>query len=507
MTGFLQIIPAASGFAESMTAYFNKVQEDPYLIYFLIIFVVLLAARLNFSRLMKQLFRHRLDESHDDSPAFQYDVRQRKSNLKIARKTLTIFVIGVPLFYLGYVAVSGTMMQSHVMEWLNLIVRWVHVVAGIMWIGASFYFIFLENNLNRTKGVRDELAGNLWAIHGGGFYFLEKYKVAPQKIPDDLHWFKYEAYLTWISGFALLWLVYYMDARGFLLGASAVDITASTAIMIAIGTLIMGWFVYDFMCRSPLINNQAWFALTGLILLTGLSYFLINIFSDRAAFIHVGALMGTIMAGNVFFTIIPSQKALVRAAISGTPPDAGLGRKAQQRSLHNNYLTLPVIFTMISHHFPGTFGHEFNWIVLMVIILASAGIKHYWNLIERGIKTKYILPGSVAALIGLALVTSPMTERSGSVDLTVQTSFSDVQPIIHARCVQCHSSNPTDRLWITAPGGVKLDTPGQIQSQAEDIMKTTIRTHYMPLGNQTNMTEEERLILRRWISQGAEIDE
>lgn len=485
----------------------GKLLSDPYFLHFIIIFVAVLLIRVFFNRIAEAVYGHRLDESHDSSPGFQYDVEMLKSNLAVGRKVMTWLVIGVPLFYLGYVAVHGTEMQGYVLEWLNLIVRWAHVIAGIMWIGASFYFIFLENNLNRTKGVRDELAGNLWAIHGGGFYFLEKYKVAPKEIPEDLHWFKYEAYLTWITGFFLLWLVYYMEPQRFLIDSSVADITVFTAILIGVGVLIAGWFVYDIMCKSPLIKNQMMFTLVGLLLLTLISYFLVNVFSSRAAFIHMGALIGTIMAGNVFFIIIPSQKALVRAAISGEKLDATLGQKAQQRSLHNNYFTLPVVFIMISNHFPSTFGHEYNWAVLMVIMIASAGIKHYWNLIERGVRSRYILPVSVAALIALALVTSPLAERDGDVDLTVPVSFSEVQPIFQARCTSCHSANPSDPVWTSAPAGVKLDTPEEIIRQADAIMRTTIRTHFMPLGNLTNMTEEERLAVWRWISQGANIDE
>ncbi|MGF1671962.1 MAG: urate hydroxylase PuuD [Balneolaceae bacterium] len=493
---------------ETASDYFDKLFSDPCLAYFIIIFTLLAIIRGSFDRLMKMTFKHRIDENHDDSPGFQYDVKQRKSNLAIGKKVLTLLVIAAPVFYLGYVAVAGTEMQGYVMQWLNLIVRWTHVVVGIMWIGASFYFIFLENNLNRTEGIRNELAGNLWAIHGGGFYFLEKYKVAPKKIPRDLHWFKYEAYLTWISGFVLLWIVYYIDPRSFLINPAVADISAITAISIGIGILIIGWFVYDFMCKSRLIQNQLLFSLTGLVLLTALSYFLVNIFSSRGAYIHVGALIGTLMAGNVFFIIIPSQKALVRAAISGEPLDATLGTKAQQRSLHNNYLTLPVIFIMISNHFPATFAHDYNWLILMGIIIASAGIKHYWNLAERGVKTKYILPMSVAGLLAIALVSSPMAEGGDpDVDLTIPTTISDVQLIIQARCIQCHSVNPTDQIWRTAPGDIKLDTKEEIQRYADQIMQTTVRTNAMPLGNLTNMTEEERIKIHRWISQGAKIED
>lgn len=489
-----------------LSNYIQKLISDPFLIYFIAVFVILGLFRFFFDTFMKLIFGYSIDESSDDSPRFQYDVALRKGNIGLGKSVTTFFLITVPVFYLTYVAVQGTPMQGFTMEWLNLIVRWIHVVAGIMWIGASFYFIFLENNLNRTKNVRPELAGNLWAIHGGGFYFLEKYKVAPKEIPQDLHWFKYEAYITWISGFALLWVVYYMDPGGFLIDRSKADISVSLAIFIGVGVLVVGWFVYDWMCKSPLVSSGFWFTAIGLILLTALSYFLVSFFNSRAAFIHVGAVMGTIMAANVFFIIIPSQKALVRAAISGEPLDASLGKKAQQRSLHNNYLTLPVIFTMISNHFPSTFGHELNWALLMGIIIASAGIKHYWNLAERGEKPKYLLPLSVSALVALALITSPLTERSPEFDLSEPVSFHKVESIIHARCATCHAEKPSDPIWTTAPGGVKFDTPEQIQTQANHIMRTTIRSNFMPLGNLTNMTDEERDIIHKWILQGASIE-
>ena len=493
-----------------VSAYIDKLLADPWLLWFLLIFGILLVGRLFYDRITRKLYGNRIDPDYDDSPGHQYDVELLTANLKTGKKVITFFLAALPLFYLGYVFVHGTQMQGHTMQWLNLIVRWIHVVVGIMWIGASFYFIFLENNLNRTKGVRDELAGNLWAIHGGGFYFLEKYKVAPGKIPNDLHWFKYEAYLTWISGFVLLWIVYYMNPGSFLIDRSVADITSATAIAIGVGTLVTGWYVYDFMCKSPLVKKPWLFSLTGLVLLTALSIFLVNVFSSRAAFIHVGAVMGTMMAANVFFIIIPSQKALVRAAIAGEELDPTLGTKAQERSLHNNYLTLPVIFTMISNHFPSTFAHDYNWAVLMGIVIASAGIKHYWNLVERGNKPKYILPLSVAGLLALALVTSPLADRGSTdreIDFDDPADFSDVNVVIQNRCATCHSATPSDQIWRTAPAGIKFDSPEEIRNQADEIMRTSVHTDAMPLGNLTEMTQEERDLIHRWVVQGAMIED
>ncbi len=440
----------------------------------------------------------------EDLTEYTYDLSQRIVLVAQIRRVVLIIASVLLVGFLVYELIKDTPMQGFVMEWLNLIIRWAHVVVGIMWIGASFYFIFLENNLNRTEGVREELAGNLWAIHGGGFYFLEKYKVAPKTLPKTLHWFKYEAYFTWISGFTLLTIVYYMDAKSFLIDPQVADLPVSTAVAIGIGTMIVGWIVYDVMCKSSLIKKPILFAIVGLVLLIGVSYFLSTVFSSRAAYIHVGALIGTIMAWNVYFVIIPSQKALVKAAVLGKPLDPSLGQKAGERSLHNNYFTLPVIFIMISNHFPSTYGHEFNWIILIVLTVASAGIKHFWNLLERGERSRFILPVSIVALLSLALVTSPAFEKAG--DEFGDVSFQQVNEIIISRCVQCHSSTPTDDQWNLAPNNVMFDTPQQVQSQAERIMVRSVRTQTMPLGNKTNMTQEERDLIRAWILQGAKID-
>ena len=282
------------------------------------------------------------------------------------------------------------------------------------------------------------MAGDLWAVHGGGFYFLEKYKVAPKEIPEDLHWFKYEAYFTFITGFLLLVVVYYANAEAFLVNASFADISAQLGITIGIGSIILGWIVYDKMCKSFLIEHPLAFGIIGLLIFTLFAYALSQVFFPRAAFIHAGAIIGGIMVANVFFNIIPAQKAMVRAATIGEPLDANLGKKAGQRSLHNNYFTLPVIFIMISNHFPMTFGHEYNWLVLAIISLASAGIKHFWNLAERGNTQYKILAVSIIILLSLAYVISPAFEEK--IDLAIPVSFEEANAVIQTRCVSCHSS-------------------------------------------------------------------
>ena len=477
----------------------HKLLTDPAFVWVALLSALFLLARSFFDSLRRTLVAQL--ERDDLSPGARFDLEESRYTANASRKASGFFFFVLLLGYFCYEAVKGTPMSGYVMEWMNLAVRWTHVIAGIMWIGASFYFIFLENNLNRTHGLRDELAGNLWAIHGGGFYYVEKYKVAPQVIPKDLHWFKYEAYFTWLSGFALLFLVYYADAKAFMIDPTVADISVPAAIAIGVGSLVLGYVIYDIMCRSKLILNQGRFALVGTMILAVICYALTHLLSGRAAFIHVGAVIGTIMVGNVFFTIIPSQKALVRAAKTGQPLDATLGKKAGQRSLHNNYFTLPVVFIMISNHFPSTFGHSGNWIILMVIVVASMGIKHYWNLLDRGQSKPLVLAMSVLALVMLSFVISPAFEDT--MDAAIPATFDEANAVIQRRCVQCHSASPTDDQWTAAPNGVMYDTPEQIKAMADKIMTRAVRTKTMPQGNKTGMTDEERTILKRWILQGA----
>lgn len=481
--------------------FWQKLLGDPAFVWVALLCALLALAYFYYNSLSRALAGQL--ERDDLSAAARSDLEESRYTANASRKTGKFFLFALLLGYLCYIAVRGTPMSGYVMEWVNLAIRWTHVIAGMMWIGASFYFIFLENNLNRTHGLRDELAGNLWAIHGGGFYYLEKYKLAPKMIPTDLHWFKYEAYFTWLSGFCLLFVVYYADAKAFMIDPTVADLSAPTSVAIGIGSLVLGYVIYDVMCRSRLIQRQEWFALVGILILGGFTYSLTHLLSGRAAFIHVGAVVGTIMAGNVFFTIIPSQKALVRAAKTGQPLDASLGKKAGQRSLHNNYLTLPVVFIMISNHFPSTFGHSGNWIILMVMIVASMGIKHYWNLLDRGESKPMVLAASLLGLVVMSFVISPAFEDT--MDAAVPTSFEEANAVIQRRCVQCHSASPTDDQWTSAPNGVMYDTPEQIAAMADKIMTRAVRTKTMPQGNRTGMTDEERTILKRWILQGARI--
>ena len=401
-----------------------------------------------------------------------------------------------------YILVQGSPLESHMMEWLNIVIRLMHITFGIAWIGASFYFVFLENALNRTEDVRDELAGNLWAVHGGGFYYLEKYKVAPKTIPKHLHWFKYEAYFTWLSGFCLLFVVYYFNASALLIDKNVMDISATQGILIGVSSFVVAWIIYDVMCKSALIKNQLAFSIIGFLILLGFAWFYCHVFSARAAYIHFGAMIGSIMVANVFFVIIPGQKEMVRCAKLGIPLDPSLGKKALARSLHNNYFTLPVLFVMVSNHFPSTFGYEYPWLILAIISLGAAGVKHYLNLKEKKQLNVWILPVSILILFAATFISAPSTDPY---ECKKEVSITEVQEIIQKRCVQCHSSNPTDDVYKVAPNGVMYDTPEEIVKKKDLIMQRVVITKTMPQNNKTNITEEERNTIRCWIEQGASL--
>lgn len=399
-----------------------------------------------------------------------------------------------------YFVVRGTPWEGHLMEWLNIVVRVMHITFGIAWIGASFYFVFLENALNRTRDVREELAGNLWAIHGGGFYYLEKYKVAPKTIPKELHWFKYEAYFTWLSGFSLLFVVYYFNAKAFLIDKNVLELSSLAAVSIGIGSFIVAWILYHVLCKTPLVKKGPLFGLIGFAIAIGFAYFYCHVFSARAAYIHFGAMLGTLMAANVFFIIIPSQKAMVKAAKEGKPLDPELGKHAGLRSLHNNYFTLPVLFVMVSNHFPSTFGYSQPWLILAIMTLGTAGVKHYLNLKEKKQLNVWILPVSVLILFAAAFITAPAKDPGACKS---DVTMAEVNAIVQKRCVACHSSHPTDDVFTAPPNGVTYDTPQDIVKLKDKIMQRVVVTKTMPQNNKTGMTEEERNVIRCWIEQGA----
>ncbi len=467
----------------------------------LVLYVVLLCILgmlINMSHHFRLLDKMAAEESPHDE---ELTTTGKQQSILLTRGFVygAIVLASILLVFYTWFLVRGTPWEGHLMEWLNIVVRLMHVTFGIAWIGASFYFVFLENALNRTKDVRPELAGNLWAVHGGGFYYLEKYKVAPGKIPKDLHWFKYEAYFTWLSGFSLLFVVYYFNAHAVLIDPNVFVTSPSVAVAMGIGSFAVAWFIYDRLCRSPLLSQGAWFTIIGFLLSIAFAYFYHSVFSSRAAYIHFGAMLGTLMAGNVFFIIIPAQKAMVKAAKQQQPLDAALGKHAGIRSLHNNYFTLPVLFVMISNHFPSTFGAHYPWAVLAAITLGTAGVKHYLNLREKGQHSVWVMPASVLILLATAFISSP--GKPGVCTETV--SINQVNLIVQTRCVTCHSSKPTDDTYTAAPNGVKYDTPADIARLKEKIMQRVVVTQTMPPNNKTNMTPEEREAIRCWIEQGA----
>jgi uncharacterized membrane protein len=442
-----------------------------------------------------------LKETADEPTA---DTEQREQSLTLFEGfTYTAIVLTIiALLAHTYFVVKDSPWEGHLMEWLNIVVRLMHITFGIAWIGASFYFVFLENALNRTKDVRDELAGNLWAVHGGGFYYLEKYKVAPATVPKDLHWFKYEAYFTWLSGFCLLFVVYYFNARAFLIDPNVRALTPFAAIAIGVGSLVVAWVIYHLLCKTPLVRRGPWFALAGFALAVGFAYFYCQVFSARAAYIHFGAMLGTLMVGNVFFIIIPSQKAMVKAAKEGRPIDAARGKFAGLRSLHNNYLTLPVLFVMISNHFPSTFGFSSPWVMLSILTLGTAGVKHYLNLKEKKQLNIWVLPASVLVLLAGAFISAPAKDPGACAEIV---SIAQVHSIVQKRCTSCHSTKPTDDVFTAPPNGVVYETPQDIARLKDKILQRVVVTKTMPQNNKTGMTEEERNLVRCWIEQGASL--
>ncbi|MFC6670961.1 urate hydroxylase PuuD [Marinobacterium aestuariivivens] len=403
-------------------------------------------------------------------------------------------------------------MDPHITEWLNLTVRWMHMIFGIAWIGASFYFVWLENHLDRSK-PREGLSGDLWAIHGGGIYHLEKYKLAPPKMPEQLHWFKWEAYATWLSGVALLAIVFYLNADLYLVAPGS-DLSPAAAIGIGIGSLIAGWLIYDFLCDSPLGKQPALLGALLFVLIIGAAWGLSQVFSGRGAFIHVGAIIGTMMVGNVFRVIMPGQRALVGAIEQNREPDPALPAKALLRSRHNNYLTLPVLFIMISNHFPSTYGSTANWAILAALAVLSVLVRHYFNTRHESQKWAWTLPAAALGMVALAFVTKPdsgvqapaVAQNDAQAAAARSVEFDTVFNVIQQRCTTCHSATPTSPAFATAPAGVIMDEPAQIQQLATRIHAQTVASNIMPLGNITNMTQEERDLIGAWIAAGASTD-
>ena len=398
-------------------------------------------------------------------------------------------------------------LTPYLLDWLNLVVRWLHVITGIAWIGASFYFVWLDNNI-RPPAAGSELAkkgvsGELWAVHGGGFYNPQKYLVAPAELPKELHWFKWEAYSTWLSGFALLTIVYYFNAQAMMVDRSVADLSSLQAVGIGLASLVVGWTVYDLLCRSKLGQHDLAFGIVMFAFLVASAWVLNHFLSGRAAYIHVGAMIGTIMVANVLMLIIPGQRKMVAAMAAGGKPDPIHGLRAKQRSVHNNYFTLPVLFIMISNHYAMTYRHQHAWAVLAAMMAAGGLIRHFFNLRHRGrVEWRYPVAG-VAILIALAVAIAPSPPAASVAANDPAAQFARVQAIITQRCAVCHADKPTQAGFAAAPAGIELQTGALIHQNAARIYQQTVQTKAMPLANLTQMTDAERAQVAAWFESGA----
>ena len=386
------------------------------------------------------------------------------------------------------------MMKIYLIDWLSMSLKLLHIIAGIAWIGASFYFNWLENKLDRLSN-RDEIAGHLWAVHGGGFYYLEKYKKYPQTLPEPLHWFKWEAYVTWISGILLLAVIYYFNASTYLLSSDS-SLSSSYGIGLSILGLLLFWLIYDILCKSKLVNQSSIFIAIILVIISISAYFYSNIFNPRAVYMQIGSMIGTVMVANVFFVIIPVQKKLVAACENATEVSQELGQVGYLRSRHNNYFTLPVLFMMISGHYPTIYSGEFGWLVLIAIVGILVMIRHYFNLRGVGKAKNSLIAIIIVSTLALIYALAPIQSKVQDLE---KVSITEVQAIIEKHCVSCHSSNPTNKVFMVAPHGFMLNTNEQIIAGKSQIYQQAVLSNAMPLGNTTNMTSDERQKLKAWV--------
>ena len=402
-------------------------------------------------------------------------------------------------------------MSPYVIDWLSLLGRWVHLITGIAWIGASFYFVWLDNHLLPPVDellLRKGVGGELWAVHGGGFYNAQKYRVAPQVLPASLHWFYWEAYSTLLSGFFLLGLLYYAQAEIYLIDPRVAPLAKPAAIAIGVAVIVGGWLIYDALCRSALEHRDAWLAAVLALLFSAAAFALCRLFSGRGAFIEFGAMLGTIMVANVFFVIIPGQREMVRAKREGRDPDPQAGLRGKLRSVHNTYFTLPVLFTMISNHYAMTFGARYNWLVLIALCAAGVLIRVYFvarhKRHERGGKTP-LWPALLGLLIVAATAGALGPKRAPPTAANAESGaarFTRIQGIVANRCAPCHAAAPTQPGFATAPKGVLLDSSAGLLTNL-GVIEPQVATRAMPIGNLTGMTETERDQLLEWIRHGA----
>ncbi len=392
-------------------------------------------------------------------------------------------------------------MSAFFADWLNLLLRWAHLIAGISWIGTSFYFVALDFSLRKRAGMNPGVAGTAWEVHGGGFYHVEKYLVAPKTLPDDLIWFKWEAYLTWVTGFLLLVVQYYWNASTYLIDPLVLPLEWYDAVAISLGGLIGGWLVYDLLCRSPLIGKPVLLAAAVFVVIVAAAWGFAQVFSGRGAIIHVGAFIGTIMAANVFAVIIPNQRRITEALMKGQDPDPALGITGKQRSLHNTYLTLPVLLLMLANHYPMLANHPHSWLLVALILVGGACLRHFLVRYEVGDPfgaIAWTLPFILGALAIAVVLTAPRIE---DVSALPRVGDGEVMAISRKHCVMCHARKPTHEGFTEAPKGTVLETIDDLKRFAVLIDRQTVQTHAMPLGNESDMTVEERRTLGVWLRQ------
>jgi uncharacterized membrane protein len=393
---------------------------------------------------------------------------------------------------------------DHFHELLHLVFRWVHLIAGIMWIGNSMLFNWLDRNLERAPDARPGLVGNIWMVHSGGLYEVEKKALEPSQLPQTLHWFKWQNGITWLSGICLLVLVFYMAAASTMVDPRVADIAPRTAVLIGAASLPLAYLAYDLVWRTRVgkLPGLATLLTIAVVVAASAVYFLY--FSGRAAYIHVGVLVGTLMTGNVWFVILPSQRELIAATKEGRAQDPAIGDQAKQRSVHNNYFTFPLLFIMISGHFPSTFTHPLSWMVLAVLALGSAGVRHLMNI--RFTTPLWLFPAVTLFFVTATATLLLFANRELFSDLPVRGApvpFAEVADIVHRRCNSCHSASPSDPVYRAAPNGVMFDTPDQILRKADDIKQRAVTLRNMPLANLTGITPDERAALGAWVDQGA----
>ena len=393
--------------------------------------------------------------------------------------------------------------------WLEFAVRWLHVITAIAWIGSSFYFIALDLGLHRDRALASGADGEEWQVHGGGFYHIQKYLVAPEKMPDDLVWFKWESYATWLSGFALLVLVYYLGAEFYLVDPNVLDIPAWQAIGISAASLAVGWVAYDLICKSRFGDDNTRLMLLLYVILVGMAYFYTSVFTGRAALLHLGAFTATIMSANVFFIIMPNQRIVVADLKAGRVPDAKYGKIAKQRSTHNNYLTLPVIFLMLSNHYPLAFATEYSWIIASLVFLMGVTIRHYFNTIHaRAGNPTWTWAATVLLFIVIMwLSTAPMFRaeepeqaQGAALRYAKAEGFDEVHDIVLGRCSMCHAAEPAWAGLLWPPKGVRLETEAQIAGAARAIYLQAGVSHAMPPANLSYMEPEERARIVAWFT-------